>query len=254
MSITVLLSPAKKLNFEAPVPKMSYRAPSLMSKTSELIKTMKTISVAELSKLMHLSLELSSLNHDRYQKFEIKKPENVTMPAAFAFNGEVYAGLDVQSYDQDDLAFADKHVKILSGLYGLLKALDFIQPYRLEMGTKLAIGENKNLYEYWGHDICNEINSSIHKGDVLINLASNEYFKAARAKQIEARIITPVFKDFRKGAYKTVMMYAKKARGEMAKYIVKNKISDPEDLKSYGVNDYVYNEQLSSGDQWVFTR
>ncbi|MFT6715700.1 MAG: cytoplasmic iron level regulating protein YaaA (DUF328/UPF0246 family) [Saprospiraceae bacterium] len=254
MSLIILLSPAKKLNFDCPIPELNYQEPVFWEKTTLLAKTLKKLSVKKIGKLMHLSLDLSSLNHDRYQKFQIEQTKKISKPAMFVFNGEVYTGLDAQSFNKKDLAYADKHLRILSGLYGILKPLDFIQPYRLEMGTKLTVRKSKNLYQFWDEDICNEINSSLTESDVIINLASNEYFKAAKEKELATRIITPTFKDFKNGEYKTVMVYAKKSRGQMAKFIVQNQISDPEKLKLYDTGGYEFNEKLSSADNWVFTR
>lgn len=254
MSLTILLSPAKKLNFEAPVPELTYREPGFWKKTTRLAKVLKKYSVKKIGELMKLSLDLASLNHQRYQEFEITQTKEVSKPSMFVFNGEVYTGLDAQSYNEDDLNFADKHLRILSGLYGILKPLDFIQPYRLEMGTKLTVAQHKNLYEFWNKDICNDINTNTLANDTIINLASNEYFKVTKHKELLARIITPVFKDFKNGDYKTIMVYAKKARGQMAKYIVKNKISDPEMLKAYNVEGYEFNVNLSSSNEWVYTR
>jgi cytoplasmic iron level regulating protein YaaA (DUF328/UPF0246 family) len=254
MSLIALLSPAKKLNFECSIPDIEYRDPAFWKNTTRLAKALKKLSVKKISSLMSLSFELSSLNHDRYQKFDIEQTKEVSKPAMFVFNGEVYTGLQAQSFDKKDLQFADKHLRILSGLYGLLKPLDFIQPYRLEMGTKLPIGRHKNLYELWGKDLANEINRNMSNDDVIINLASNEYFKAAKKQLLKSRIITPTFKDFKNGEYKTVMVYAKKARGQMANYIVKHKIEDPFELKAYDVDKYQFNAELSKADDWVFTR
>ncbi|MFT6746582.1 MAG: cytoplasmic iron level regulating protein YaaA (DUF328/UPF0246 family) [Glaciecola sp.] len=254
MSLTVLLSPAKKLNFDCVVPELEYQEPLFWKKTTRLAKTLKKLSVKNIGNLMSLSLELASLNHDRYQKFEIEQTNKVSKPAAFIFNGEAYAGLDVHSFSQKELSFANNHLRIISGLYGLLKPLDFIQPYRLEMGTRLPVGKNKNLYEFWNKDICNDINDSISKDDIIINLASNEYFKAAKSKYLKPRIITPVFKDFKNGEFKTIMVYAKKSRGQMSRFIIQNEITDPEMLKNYDVNGYQFNDNLSSENDWVFTR
>lgn len=254
MGLTVLLSPAKKLNFDCITPALEYKQPVLWEKTKQLSKTLKALSAEELGKLMKLSFELSKLNHDRYQHFQTDQTKKDSKPALLVFNGEVYNGIDAQSFNTEDLKYANKYIRILSGLYGILKPLDFIQPYRLEMGTKLAIGKHKNLYDFWGEDIADIINKDNSSKQTIINLASNEYFKATKHKLLQANIITPLFKDFKNGQYKTVMVYAKKARGQMTNFIVKNRISDPEQLKSYDVDRYTYNTELSTKNEWVFTR
>ena len=248
------MSPAKKLNFEYDGFDVPYREPALWNMTTSLAKKLKKLSVKKIGGLMNLSFDLASLNYERYQNFEIEQTKNVSKPSVFVFNGEVYTGLDARSLSEKDLAFADDHLRILSGLYGVLKPLDFIQPYRLEMGTRLDVGKKKNLYEFWNNTLSAEINTVTNKEDIIINLASNEYFKAAKKKNLKSRIITPTFKDYKNGEYKTVMVYAKKSRGQMANFIVKNHINDPEELKSYNAEGYQFNEKLSSADDWVFTR
>lgn len=254
MSLQVLLSPAKKLNFDAEIPAIDYAQPLLWDKTVQLGKVLKKLSVKKIADLMKLSLDLSQLNYQRYQDFENEQTAAISKPAMFVFNGEVYTGLQAQDFNEKELQFANHHLRILSGLYGVLKPLDFMQPYRLEMGTKLANGKNKNLYEFWGNEIHNHLKSDLAPNDTIINLASNEYFKAAKGKNFKNTIITPLFKDFKNGDYKTIMVFAKKSRGAMAHYIVKNKITDPEDLKGFDVDGYSFNDQLSSELEWVFTR
>lgn len=254
MSLLVLLSPAKKLDFDRDCVALDYRQPAMWDKTTALAKKLKKISAKKIGTLMKLSPNLAGLNYERYQEFEIEQTEKVSKPSMFVFNGEVYTGLEASSFNEKDLNFADKHLRILSGMYGLLKPLDFIQPYRLEMGTKLPVGKSKNLYEFWGNDISDGINESATNEDTIINLASNEYFKAAKQKTLKSRIITPVFKDFKNGQLKTIMVYAKKSRGQMANFIVKNQIKEPEEIKAFNKEGYEYNENLSSENEWVFTR
>ena len=203
---------------------------------------------------MNLSLDLSQLNYQRYQDFENDQTALISKPAMFVFNGEVYTGLKAQNFNEKELEFANQQIRILSGLYGVLKPLDFIQPYRLEMGTKLATGKNKNLYEFWGNDIHKQLKNDLAVDDVIINLASNEYFKAAKGKDFKNKIITPLFKEYKNGEFKTIMVFAKKSRGAMAHYIVKNNIVSPEELKNFDVDGYGFNTKLSSELEWVFTR
>lgn len=204
---------------------------------------------------MHLSKDLSDLNHDRYQTWEpITELNGKSAMAAAAFNGEVYRGLDAPSFTEKELNVAQERIRILSGLYGILKPMDVIYPYRLEMGTKWAVTPAKtNLYKFWGTKIADVLNEETN-GEEIINLASNEYFKAVDKKALKSRVITPTFKDFKNGEYKTIMVFAKKARGSMARYIVKNNITSSEDVKNFDVDGYRFDENLSEGDNWVFTR
>ncbi len=211
----------------------------------------------DLSKLMGISPKLAELNAERFQSFKTRGPVNEDYKQAIlAFKGDVYIGLDVDSYNERDFNFAQKNLRILSGLYGVLKPLDMIQPYRLEMGTKLKTEKSGNLYDYWGNDIGKSIASELdgHRSKALINLASNEYFKAVATDQMPGRLITPVFKDYSNGTYKILSFFAKKARGSMASFIVKNRINKPNDLKDFNEDGYTFNETYSTEDQWVFTR
>lgn len=252
MSLTVLLSPAKKLNFESEQPTTAFTQPIFWSKTEKIAKALKKLSAKKIGALMNLSPALSELNYQRNQDFSFEQNKDNSKAAGFVFNGEVYTGLNIHDFTEKELQFANNHINILSGLYGILKPLDLIQPYRLEMGTKFPVGRKKNLYELWDNDIAKELNSK--ETPCIINLASNEYFKAAQVKSLKTRIITPVFKDFKNGQYKTIMVFAKKSRGAMARYVVKNNISDPEKLKAFDTDGYSYDENLSSENEWVFTR
>lgn len=254
MSIKILLSPAKKLNWECNYPPLKYAQPALWNKTIRLAKALKKMSSKKIGALMNLSFDLAQLNYDRYQNFQENQNETISKPAAFLFNGEAYTGLNIESYNENELQIANEKLRILSGLYGVLKPLDFIQPYRLEMGTKLSLGRHKNLYEFWNKDINKQLSNEMKTSDVVVNLASSEYFKAAHLKDFKQRIITPVFKDFKNGSYKTIMVFAKKSRGAMSKYIIQNDLQNVELLKNFDVDGYEYNVNLSTENDWVFTR
>ncbi|MGB0888178.1 MAG: peroxide stress protein YaaA, partial [Vicingaceae bacterium] len=226
----VLLSPAKKLN-EEPQLTTNCTTPIFVEESEKLINSLRKYSSKKLGSLMKLSPALSDLNVNRYKSWDLDHSKDVS-PAALMFNGEVYAGLNAKSFSEQEKEQAQNHLRILSGLYGLLKPYDLVHPYRLEMGTKLKTGRKNNLYEFWGDKIVDEVNTitSSHKEEIIVNLASNEYFKSINKKKLKAKMITPVFKDFNNGQYKTVMVYAKKARGFMASYIIKNKIEKVNDL------------------------
>jgi cytoplasmic iron level regulating protein YaaA (DUF328/UPF0246 family) len=211
---------------------------------------MKSLSVKELGELMKLSPQLSDLNFQRYQL--MGDQSNEISKAAEAFNGEVYTGLDFSSFTTKNLESAQEKLRILSGLYGILKPDTIIEPYRLEMGTKLIIEESENLYDFWGEDILQFLKTEESK--IIVNLASTEYSKAAKLKQFSGSVITPHFKEFKNGDYKVIMMYAKKARGKMANWIINSEISEVDDIKNFIEDRYIYNEGLSSDKDWVFTR
>lgn len=204
--------------------------------------------------MMGISPKLAELNVDRFQHFKSKTKS--AKQAVLAFKGDVYIGLEVENYGERDFNFAQKNLRILSGLYGLLRPLDLIQPYRLEMGTKLKTKQGKSLYEFWGDEIANTLSVELgaHKNKTLINLASIEYFKSVNQKLLPGGLITPVFKDYSNGTYKILSFFAKKARGSMATYIVKNRINKPSDLKAFNADGYTFNDSFSSDDTWVFTR
>lgn len=252
----LVISPAKTLDFEsAPVTK-THSNPSFLSNSQQLIDQLKELSQADVASLMKLSDKLAALNVARFGSWETPfTPENAKQ-AILAFKGDVYTGLDAEHFSEDDFSFAQDHLRILSGLYGLLKPLDLIQPYRLEMGTKFANSHGKNLYEFWDMLLTDTLNKefSNEKEPVLINLASNEYFKAIKVKSLLAEIITPVFKDWKNGQYKMISFYAKKARGLMAAYIIKNRLKDPEQLKCFDSEGYYFSQEQSTGNEWVFLR
>lgn len=251
-----VVSPAKNLDYESALPTQQFSQPTLLSHAQTLVDRCVELTPADLSSLMGISDKLAGLNATRFGEWQQPfTPENAR-PAILAFNGDVYTGLDAQSMSEDNFTFAQQHMRILSGLYGLLKPLDLMQAYRLEMGTKLDNERGKNLYEFWGEIITNELNQAIadQGDDVLINLASNEYFKSVKKKQLNATMITPAFKDWKNGQYKMISFFAKKARGLMGRYIIDNQVSDLEQLKAFDYGGYQYNESLSKGNDWVFTR
>ena len=259
----IVVSPAKNLDYKTTLPSfvgkdtgVQLSSPSLLDKTKELVKTCKTLSPADLSSMMKISDKLAILNAERFSSFEFPfTPENAR-PAIYAFNGDVYAGLDAASLDQKALEFAQAHLRILSGLYGLLAPLDLMQAYRLEMGTKLNIGKANNLYEFWGQQITEKLNACLQnsQSEILVNLASNEYFSSVKPASLNARVITPQFKDEKNGKYKIISFYAKKARGLMARYIIENQITDLEALKEFDSSGYVFDTHASTDSELVFKR
>lgn len=252
----IVISPAKNLDYETPVPTKRHSQPKLLDDAQTLMEDLRKLAPHELSNLMGISDKLGSLNYDRNQQWQPSFTTSNARQAVMAFNGDVYVGLDAYSMSDDDLLFAQDHLRILSGLYGLLRPLDLIQPYRLEMGTKFVNAGGKDLYAFWGDKLAKLLNQQLKKldSDVLINLASNEYFKAVDSKALQAEVITPVFKDYKSGKYKVVSFFAKKARGLMSAYIIKNKLTKPEQLKKFNSGGYAYNEAMSSSREWVFTR
>lgn len=252
-----LLSPSKSLDFETEAGIDKYTIPDYLSRSTSLIKKLQTFSVKGLEKLMGISSNLADLNVERYKKWSAPvKPGAKHKQAILAFTGDVYTGLKATGLSKNDLIYAQEHLRILSGLYGLLKPLDLIAAYRLEMGTDLKVGRKKNLYEFWRKSLTEDLNRQIkdHSQQSIINLASNEYFKVIDTKKLVADLIQPVFKDAKNGEYKTIAIYAKIARGAMSRYIIKNRISDPEDLKGFDLDNYSYNSRLSEGNKMVFTR
>lgn len=249
----IVISPAKTLDFETQPSTPTHSQPRFLDQSQQLINTLQKLDTVDIAKLMKLSDKLAGLNVARYQSW--KPPFNLdnAKQAALAFKGDVYTGLDAETMSDADLGYAQNHLRILSGLYGVLKPLDLIQPYRLEMGTKLDNDSGKNLYEFWGNDLTDAITQELDDG-ILINLASNEYFKSIKTKQLNARVITPVFKDQKNGQYKMISFYAKKARGLMSRYIIDNKLTEPEAIKGFDYEGYYYSEAESKGDEWVFLR
>lgn len=252
----IVISPAKTLDFETPSTTKKTTEPDFLDQSAALIKTLRQLSPADISGLMGISDKLGLLNFDRYRDWQRPFTADNAKQAILAFKGDVYTGLEAETFTAGDFTFAQKHLRILSGLYGLLRPLDLIQPYRLEMGTRLATDRGANLYEFWGDTITRAINEQLpSRGErVLVNLASNEYFKAVKPKVLEAQVITPVFKDWKNGQYKIISFFAKKARGMMSAYIIKNRLTDAEQIKCFDTAGYGYQPDLSNEREWVFTR
>ncbi|GAF02488.1 peroxide stress protein YaaA [Saccharicrinis fermentans] len=252
----IVISPAKSLDFQKSFSFQGYSDYRFSDESIALIKKLSTYSVDKLAALMKVSQNLAELNYMRFKEWHYPFDPNEGKQALFAFKGDVFLGLDAYSLAHEEVVYIQNKLRILSGLYGLLRPLDLILPYRLEMGTKLPIGGNKNLYEYWGSKITELLkNDMLENGyKVLVNLASNEYFKSIQVKELDVPIVTPVFKDLKNGEYKMISFYAKKARGMMVRFIVQNRIEDPEELKAFDMEGYYYNAQLSKGNQPVFTR
>ena len=252
----IVISPAKTLDYETTPKTKIFTTPDYLDYSQQLISRLRNFSSLDISDLMKVSAKIADLNFDRYESWKKPFTEKNAKQAILAFKGDVYTGLDAGSFNAADFKFAQNHLRVLSGLYGLLRPLDLMQPYRLEMGTKLKTDKGKNLYEFWGADITEGLNKQLKKvkSDILINLASNEYFKSVKPKELNAEIITPAFKEFKNGDYKMIGIYAKKARGLLSRYIIQNKISDPEDIKAFTEEGYRFNKKLSKGNSWVFTR
>lgn len=256
----ILISPAKTLDFETPPIINRFSQPDFLSDTKALVKQLQTLSVQEISSLMKISEKLAKLNASRYRTWQPTFDSTNAKQALLAFRGDVYQGMNVDSFEQQDFDFAQEHLRILSGLYGLLRPLDLIQPYRLEMGTKLAHAKLQdlaanNLYEYWADKLTLAINRQLEKlnDQAVVNLASNEYFKAVKPKSLAGNIITPVFKDWKNNKYKIISFYAKQARGMMTAYIIKNRLNNVEDLKNFSQAGYSFNAELSNDKDLVFT-
>ncbi len=253
----VILSPAKTLDYTTAIPVDFDNTPiPFATESKRLISKLQAMQVADIVKLMKVSANIATLNHERYQAWKHPFDANKTRAAIYAFMGEAYRGLDAYSMSAKDLEFAQKHLIMLSGLYGALRPKDAILPYRLEMGTQLQIGKAKNLYNFWGDKITNMICNYMARTDsnVLVNLASAEYFKAIKPKILKAPIITPVFLQLKGDNYKQIAVYAKKARGMMSRFIIDNQIKNIEDLKAFQTDGYAFHQSLSTDDKWVFTR
>ena len=251
----ILLSPAKAMDMSKTLKTTSTSSPVFLTEAESLIGKLKKLSSKKIGEMMHLSKDLSDLNHQRYQEWTTSAELNGNnIQVSAGFDGEVYRGLDAPSLNAKELEIAQDKVRILSGVYGVLKPLDVIYPYRLEMGTKWAVTPaKKNLYQFWGKKIAEQLNAENETG-ITINLASTEYFKAVDKKTLKGRVITPTFKEFKNGDYKVIMVFAKRARGSMARYIVQNNISDPEQIKLFDTDGYSFDVNQSTEDDWVFVR
>ncbi len=251
-----VISPAKTLDFETPLTTDEHSQPQFLSESRQLISELRELNPDDISALMKISPALGELNHQRFMNWTTPFTPDNARAAALAFKGDVYMGMLPQDFTKRDFQFAQKHLRILSGLYGLLKPLDLIQPYRLEMGTRFENSQGKDLYSFWDHKITEALNADLKasKSKILVNLASNEYFKSVKKTALDAEIVTPVFKDLKNGNYKIISFYAKKARGLMSAYIVKNRPKTLDDLKEFDCEGYRYQAALSSGAELVFTR
>lgn len=250
----IIISPAKSLDFESKVPTELYTQPQFLENATKLNKKLKTLSRKKLSELMKISPDLAALNYERNQVWNPDFTLENAKQAVFAFTGEVYRGIDANTIEESKLPFLQDNLRILSGLYGLLKPLDLMQPYRLEMGTKLKVGRAENLYKFWGNTIAETLNEEISDTELFVNLASAEYFKVIPKKVLKVPMVTPVFKDFKNGQYKTIMTFAKKARGLMVRYIVDHNITTLEGLKAFDVDGYGFSQEMSTELELVFTR
>lgn len=252
----MLLSPAKTLDYETPVTTKSFSIPDYLGKSSELVKVLKQKSFLDLMELMQVSQKIAELNVERFNQWKLPFSTENAKQAVLAFKGDVYTGLDASALSENRLAYTQSHLRILSGLYGLLRPLDLMQPYRLEMGLKLTTKKGENLYQFWGEKITDALNVLLAKQDepVLINLASNEYFKSVQKKNLDGRLITPEFKDWKNGKYKMISFFAKKARGLMVRYAIDHNIQKAEVLQNFDYDGYHFNLELSRADKWVFSR
>lgn len=252
----MLISPAKKLDTATTAVTTTNTCPELLDHTSELIRIVRQLDSFALAELMKLSMPLADLNMQRFQQWHTPFTPDNAREAIFSFRGDVYHGMDADSFSPEELDFARQHLRILSGLYGLLRPLDLIQPYRLEMGTRLANDRGRDLYAFWKGVITDAVNRALAEQNdaTVINLASEEYFKAVQPAAIAARIITPVFKEQRNGTYKIISFNAKKARGLMSRFIIQNRLDNPEDLKYFNLADYSFSATMSTQAHWVFIR
>lgn len=250
----IVISPAKSLDFEKTLPTNQFTKPVFLKQTKEIVSILKKLKPKDLSELMEISDNLAQLNWQRNKVFKTPfAPENAR-PAIYAFNGDVYLGLDAYSIPEEKLAILQNKLRILSGQYGILKPLDLMQAYRLEMGTQLPIGEHKNLYSFWKETLTNALNKELKKNELFINLASNEYFSVIDVKKLKVPVITPEFKDYKDGKLKIISFFAKKARGLMVRYIIDNDIETIDGLKGFNYEGYAFDANVSKGNTLVFTR
>lgn len=250
----LVISPAKSLDFESKLPTITTTEACFLAEAERLNKLLKKKSAKSLSKLMHISDNLGQLNYERNQNWSLPFTQDNSRQAVYAFNGDVYRGLDAYTIESTKLDKLQNTVRILSGLYGVLKPLDLIQPYRLEMGTKMAVGKNKNLYEFWRKRVTQALNEELKEGELFINLASNEYFKAIDKKALKVPVVDIEFKEFKNGKYKVIGFFAKFARGLMTRYIVDTNANTIDDIKSFDLDNYRLSEELSTDFKLVFTR
>ena len=251
-----VLSPAKNLNEKDPVPIKEFTQPDLLAEAEILMRQLRELAPQQIAELMHVSDKIALLNAERNAEWHTPfTPENAKQ-AVFMFNGDVYEGIAADTLKPEQIQYLQQHVRLLSGLYGVLRPLDLMQPYRLEMGTAFANTRGKNLYEFWGDIITDLLNDTLAQAgsNILVNLASQEYFKSVNTKKLKARLITPVFKDEKNGKYKIISFYAKRARGLMVRYAAEHNITDPEMLKNFDYEGYSFNAAASNESEWVFMR
>jgi len=250
------MNSSKTLDFQQKGRISKHTSPELEKDAGQLVNQLKKLSAADFSKLLKTSDKLTKLNVERYANWQTQATVSNAKQALLAFKGDIYHGLDVDDYKIKDFNFAQKHVRILSGLYGILRPLDLIQPYRLEMATKLATTRGKNMYDFWGTQISEILKTLLNqeKSGTLVNLCSLEYFKAIKSDLLDVKVITPAFKEFRDGSYRFITLYAKKARGLMCNYIIRNHLNHIEKLKRFDAAGYKFNESISSDNEWIFTR
>ncbi len=252
----IVISPSKSMDFDSEWGSPQVTEPQFTARADELARVLQGYSQTELSQLMGISEKLADLNYTRFQNWFDTDTQQISKPALLAYTGDVYAGLKAKRFDEEDLAFAQKHLRILSGMYGSLRPLDRIRPYRLEFGTELPVQKHPNLYEYWGSTVTESLQTDMEnsKAKVLVNLASKEYYKSVKPKLLGLPVISPNFKELRDDKYKFISFNAKRARGMMAAYIIQNRLENVEDLKSFDTEGYSFNESLSNEKDWIFTK
>jgi cytoplasmic iron level regulating protein YaaA (DUF328/UPF0246 family) len=250
------MNSSKTLDFQQKAPISKHTIPDFIKDAEILVKALRKLSKSDFSKMLNTSEKLTELNIDRYASWQTQVKGSTAKQAVLAFRGDIYSGMDIYNYKIKDFDFAQKHMRILSGLYGVLRPLDLIQPYRLEMATKLATARGKNLYQFWGNQLNKSIRALLKRENsgLLVNLCSMEYFKAIKSDLLDTKVITPAFKEFKNGSYRFVTIYAKKARGLMCNYIIQNRLKEIKELKFFNVEDYHFNPKISSANEWVFTR
>ncbi|WP_272691043.1 peroxide stress protein YaaA [Providencia sp. PROV116] len=252
----ITISPAKTLDYESPLATQQFTQPELLSESQKLINVCRKLTPADIASLMKISDKLAGLNAARFAEWHTDfTPENARQ-AILAFKGDVYTGIQAETFSQNDFEFAQSHLRILSGLYGVLRPLDLMQPYRLEMGISLKNTRGKNLYEFWGDIITKQLNQALaqQKDQILVNLASDEYFKSVNTKKLDGQIIKPIFLDEKNGKYKVISFYAKKARGLMSRFIIQNKLTKTDQLADFNLEGYQFDESQSKGNELIFTR
>ncbi len=251
----LVISPAKSMDFETPANTGQSSLPQFLDDAKVINQKLRGLSANKLAKLMDISPKLAELNFERNQLWSHQNLGNPLKPAVLAFTGDVYQGMQADRFSEQQLKIAQERIRILSGLYGMLRPLDLIQAYRLEMGTPIAILRKKDLYAYWAGKVTEQLQQELNADDkILVNLASGEYFKVVNTKKLDARIITPVFKDLKNGQYKIISFFAKRARGLMCRFVIENNISNPEEMKAFDLEGYYFNSGLSDEKEWIFTR